>query len=66
MVKNLNDKVVGEVRKDEQLRLHEEGDHKEADSYSLLRRKPSKRKMKKLKRVRLSPKVAFSLARKRL
>jgi len=32
IVKNFNDKVVGEIRKDEQRRLHEEGDHKGADS----------------------------------
>ena len=31
IVKNFNDKVVGEIRKDEQRRLHEEGDHKGAD-----------------------------------
>ncbi len=31
-VKNFNDKVVGGIRKNEQRRLHEEGDHKGADS----------------------------------
>ena len=32
IVKNFNDKVVGEIRKDEQRRLREEGDHKGAES----------------------------------